>query len=454
MEGVPGYDRKSFEAVHNKGEQVTSIRFNPAKHPQFQQGATSEIALNPSPRVPWSTMGHYLAERPFFTFDPLLHSGAYYVQEASSMFLEQALRQTVNLDKPLRVLDLCGAPGGKSTLIQSLISHDSLLITNDVVRGRANILEENITKWGSENVIVTNSDPTAFGKLEGFFDIIVVDAPCSGSGLFRRDREAIDEWSKQSVVLCSQRQQNILNDVYPALKKDGILIYSTCSYSFAEDEEIGDWMLDHFNMVNLPLLLDSDWGIVPSFTPVHQAQGYRFYPDRLKGEGFYLSCFRKVEGFTNKIKPPRKSVIQKLTKEETQIVLPWLAEGAPVSLWKSGDTIFAFPASLSDELLIASTSFYLRKAGITIGKIAGRELVPDHNLAMSKLVSNKIVAVSLNLADALQYLRREEVKLNDQIRGWVLVRYEGLNLGWIKVLSNRVNNYYPKEWRILKSETK
>ena len=172
--------------------------------------------LNPDQkyeRVPWSSSGYYLPERPFFTFDPLLHAGVYYVQEASSMFLEQALKQTVSLDQPLKVLDLCAAPGGKSTLLQSLINSDSLLVSNDVIRSRANILEENLTKWGAENVVVTNNDPKDFTRLENFFDVIVVDAPCSGSGLFRRDPEAINEWSVQNVALCSQRQQRILADI-------------------------------------------------------------------------------------------------------------------------------------------------------------------------------------------------------------------------------------------------
>lgn len=451
LEKVPGFDRKQFEAVHKNGEQVTSIRYNPLKRRNIEeQNGGADVAT----RVPWSSQGYYLPERPFFTFDPLLHAGTYYVQEASSMFLEQALRQTVDLDRSLRVLDLCGAPGGKSTLIQSLLSNDSVLVSNDVIRSRANVLDENLTKWGSENVIVTNSDPAAFTALENYFDVIVVDAPCSGSGLFRRDPEAIDEWSTQNVALCSQRQQRILADVYPSLKKDGILIYSTCSYSYEEDEEIADWLTSEFDFQNMPLLLDSDWGIVSSYSPVNQAQGYRFYPDRVKGEGFYLSCFRKTSGEIQRLKPPKKTAIQKLSKDETAIVLPWLADDLAVSLWKSGEQIIAFPAALSDDLFIVAHHLYIRKAGVGIGKIAGKELIPDHSLAMSNLLSSKTVGISLNLPDALQYLRREEVKIDSTLKGWILVKYEGNTLGWIKALGNRVNNYYPKEWRILKSEIK
>jgi 16S rRNA C967 or C1407 C5-methylase (RsmB/RsmF family)/NOL1/NOP2/fmu family ribosome biogenesis protein len=445
LEGVPGFDRKKFEQVHSSRAAVTAIRYNPLK----------SAGLNPDQkyeRVPWSSSGYYLPERPFFTFDPLLHAGVYYVQEASSMFLEQALRQTVTLDQPLKVLDLCAAPGGKSTLLQSLINSESLLVSNDVIRSRANILEENLTKWGADNVIVTNNDPKDFTRMENFFDVVVVDAPCSGSGLFRRDPDAINEWSEQNVELCCQRQQRILADVMPCLKTDGILIYSTCSYSPDEDEAIADWLTDEFNMINLPLLLDSDWGIVPSLSPKNKAQGYRFYPDKLKGEGFFLSCFKKSEGTDQQIKPPRKTMLQKLSKEENNIVLPWIDNDLSLSIWKTGDLIFAMPSALTDALLVVAGNLYIRKAGVAIGKVAGKDLVPDHSLALSTVISNKTVGISLKLQDALQYLRKEEVKTDGSVKGWALILYEGVKLGWVKVLSNRTNNYYPKEWRILKSE--
>ncbi|HEY6063723.1 MAG TPA: RsmB/NOP family class I SAM-dependent RNA methyltransferase, partial [Chitinophagaceae bacterium] len=241
LTGVKGFDKEAFEKVHALGKQVTSIRVNPAKASMGKGEWSIGDSIHHSPftshhKIPWTDVGYYLDTRPSFTFDPLFHAGCYYVQEASSMFLEQALRQTVDLSKPVKVLDLCAAPGGKSTHIQSLISKESLLVSNEVIRSRVNILKDNIIKWGCENVVVTNNDPKDFGRLKYYFDVIVVDAPCSGSGLFRRDANAINEWSKNSVQLCSQRQQRILADVWPALKKDGILIYSTCSYSKEEDE--------------------------------------------------------------------------------------------------------------------------------------------------------------------------------------------------------------------------
>ena len=254
LKGIEGFDEKSFIDVHENSRQVVSIRINPAK-----------ISASPFPEskpIPWSSTGYYLPDRPSFTLDPLLHAGAYYVQEASGMFLEQCLKQTIDLSLPLKVLDLCAAPGGKSTLIQSFLSEESLLVSNEVIKSRASILVENISKWGDENVIVTNNDPRDFSRLPGFFDVMVVDAPCSGSGLFRRDPGAIDEWSASAVETCAMRQQRILSDAYECLKQNGILIYSTCSYSPQENEDVCDWLLAEHNLTSLKISIKPEWNIV------------------------------------------------------------------------------------------------------------------------------------------------------------------------------------------------
>lgn len=478
LEGVKGYNRETFEAVHQSGEQVTSIRFNPLRQAVMPTGKASTgnqictnistLPTNPdvsngndlltshlSPftctPIPWTSQGFYLPQRPSFTFDPAFHGGLYYVQEASSMFLEQALKQTTDLSQNIRVLDLCAAPGGKSTLIQSLITPDSVLVSNDVIKSRAAILEENLTKWGAANVIVTNNDPAHFARLENCFDVMVVDAPCSGSGLFRRDEEAITEWSVQNVQLCTQRQQRILADSWACLKEGGVLIYSTCSYSKEEDEAIMDWLLQEFEVESLPLSIEKEWGIVEVTSDSGKAYGYRFFPDKVKGEGFFLACFRKQSSTANTIRVPKKSKWQKLSKAEMEIIRPWLKPDAPVNYWKQGDMIIAFPTAQEEALLIAADHLYLRKAGIIIGKIAGNGLVPDHALALSNLLTENIVAVTLKKEEALQYLRREEVKITAPHTGWTLIKYEGIALGWVKMLTNRINNYYPSAWRILKS---
>lgn len=433
--------------MHESAEQVTSVRMNPFKSPIDHSSFTIHE------KVPWSSYGYYLAGRPSFIFDPLLHAGAYYVQEASGMFVEQALKQTIDTTQPLRVLDLCAAPGGKSTLLQSLISADSLLVSNEVIKSRAAILEENTIKWGGTNVIVTNTDPASFARLPNFFDVIVIDAPCSGSGLFRREPEAIGEWSEQNVQLCYQRQQRILADVWPALKQGGILIYSTCSYSKEEDEDIADWLMDTFDTESMQLTTDASWNIVETISTKRQAHGYRFFPDKIKGEGFFISCFRKQEGDTATLRPPKKSLLQKISKNEAAIVQPWLQQSKPVQLWKQQhDELLAFPAALEKELLTIADTIYVRRAGTAIGKIAGTDLIPDHALAVSTLISDAIVAVSLKKEQAIQYLRKDEVSVSTEHKGWTLVQYGPYNLGWIKVLQNRINNYYPAGWRILKRD--
>jgi 16S rRNA C967 or C1407 C5-methylase (RsmB/RsmF family)/NOL1/NOP2/fmu family ribosome biogenesis protein len=442
LTAVEGFDRDAFLRVHESGEQVTSIRLNPLKPVAHQ--------LPVSDKIPWSSQGYYLSGRPSFVFDPLWHAGAYYVQEASSMFLELALKQTTDLSQPLRILDLCAAPGGKSTLIQSLISRDSVLVSNEVIKSRAAILEENITRWGGANVIITNNDPQDFSRLENFFDVVVIDAPCSGSGLFRRDPDAISEWSEQHVDLCCQRQHRILADVWPALKQGGVLIYSTCSYSQKENEEVLDWIIDQFSATPLPLLLDADWHIVSVQSATHQAPGYRFFPYKVKGEGFFIACLRKNDGGIANIRPPKKSLLQKPAKQELAVAESWLKPEHNMQIWKQSDRLLAFPASQTESLLAVAEKLYVRSAGVGIGKIAGDSLIPDHALALSMLVSDKIVTVQLKQPEALQYLRKEEVSVESKHKGWALIQHEGIGLGWVKMLGNRVNNYYPSNWRILK----
>ncbi|MES2681184.1 MAG: RsmB/NOP family class I SAM-dependent RNA methyltransferase, partial [Bacteroidota bacterium] len=226
LAGLESFNEKAFVEAHGDEHKITSIRFNPFKKavPDFELGE----------KVLWADDAWYLASRPSFTHDPLFHAGCYYVQEAGSMFIEFALKNTVDLTQSLNVLDLCGAPGGKSTLINSLINDESLLVANELIKSRAGILAHNLGKWGTRNTVVTNSEAAKFGALTGFFDVLVIDAPCSGSGLFRKQPEAIAEWSEDNVNLCSTRQRKILEDTLPCLKENGLLIYSTCSYSEKE----------------------------------------------------------------------------------------------------------------------------------------------------------------------------------------------------------------------------
>ena len=448
MNGVAGFDAAAFAAVHATGRQVTSVRLNPGK---VGSGvAPGGVLPAGATRVPWSSQGYYLPERPSFTFDPLFHAGAYYVQEASSMFLEQALRQTVDLAQPLRVLDLCAAPGGKSTLIQSLLSADSLLVSNEVIRNRVHILQENMVKWGAAGTFITSNDPQDFRRLSNYFDVIVVDAPCSGSGLFRREPEAIAEWSLDNVRLCQQRQQRILSDVWPALCQGGMLIYSTCSYSREEDEDILDWLTTDLHAEGCRLDVPAQWNIIET-AGAGGAYGYRFYPDKLDGEGFFIACLRKGDG--EEYKPPRKkNAPERLTRQEEQRMKDWVRPESGLFFFRHQEQVNALPERLAAELPLLQSGCYLKRAGVPMGVLSAREFIPEHDLAVSTLVSPLLPVINFSREQALLYLRKEEVHPGEAPLGWTLVAFEGLNLGWIKVLPRRSNNYYPKEWRILKRE--
>jgi 16S rRNA C967 or C1407 C5-methylase (RsmB/RsmF family)/NOL1/NOP2/fmu family ribosome biogenesis protein len=394
-------------------------------------------------KIPWSSYGFYLRHRPAFIFDPLIHAGAYYVQEASSMFLEQALTQTTDVSQPLRVLDLCAAPGGKSTLLQSLISADSLLVSNEVIGSRAGILKDNIIKWGCGNVIVTNNDPKDFAKLENYFDVIVVDAPCSGSGLFRREPEAIKEWSLNHVQLCSQRQQRILADVWPALKSDGILVYATCSYSGEENEDIVHW-LKEFPVAHCRLQVDPGWGIMES------EDGCRFWPDKVKGEGLFISCLRKMDG-SNPTPIKARQLLAMVSKKEFDIIDKWAITGG-LTMFKNKDTVYAWPEQLSNDFNLLLNQLRVTYSGTIIGAILRDKFLPDHALAMSLLKSESINSIELTYEQAIAYLKRMDLRIETQSGGWQLVTFEKHPLGWINALPNRINNYYPKELRILKDK--
>jgi 16S rRNA C967 or C1407 C5-methylase (RsmB/RsmF family)/NOL1/NOP2/fmu family ribosome biogenesis protein len=458
LENVEGFDLNAFAAVHEESKALTSIRFNPNKKIEVQ-----DSVLEIESKIPWSTHGYYLKERPSFTKDPLFHAGAYYVQEASSMFLEQALQQTVDLNASLKVLDLCAAPGGKSTLIQSLISKDSLLISNEVIKTRVNVLVENITKWGAANVVVTNNDPRDFQRLDSYFDVIVVDAPCSGSGLFRKDPDAINEWSLDNVALCSQRQQRILADVKEALKQDGILIYSTCSYSTAENENIAEWLITENGFESIQLNKNPEWNIVETITNETNAYGYRFYPDKLKGEGFFIAAFKKTTPSPNgkhlpplgelkgahKHQTPNPKHQTPNAKHQTPNISKWLSENNNLGLFPWKDDLLVIPQNLIHEIPVLQSALYIKKAGVNMGSLIRNELIPSHELAMSTLLNPEIAAVSLDLNKALQFLRLESIEKDFDGTGWMLMKYGGLPMGFIKALPNRINNYYPREWRIL-----
>ena len=395
--------------------------------------------------IPWCLAGRYLAERPSFTLDPLFHGGAYYVQEASSMLLEQALIQSVNVQDALRVLDLCAAPGGKSTHLLSLLSDESLLFTNEVIRSRATVLLENIEKWGYNNVIVTNNDPADFERVPERFDLVLVDAPCSGEGLFRKEPDAIHQWSSKHVELCSLRQRRIVKDVWPSLKPGGILIYTTCTYNHAENIDNLVWLGTQEEIEFLPLQLDPDWGL--ETLENGKSIGYQCYPHRLRGEGFFLSVIRKM-GNHSRRKIKLKDKLMYPSAQEKEQLRPWVDSFDSQLFFLHGRQVRMLPESMNNELLLALQSLHVVGAGTAVGEVIKNKVIPEHALALSlKLPPETISKIILNEAEALSYLRKNPIQAPGG-KGIHLVEYQGIGLGWANVLPNRVNNLYPAERRI------
>ena len=435
----PGFDRENFVAAHQFIGAPTSIRLNPFKKTSFKTANG----------VPWCAEGYYLDERPSFTFDPLFHAGCYYVQEASSMFIGHILHYIKHDTGPVKVLDLCAAPGGKSTLLNSAMNGNDLLVANEIIKTRVPVLTDNLTRWGTSNTIVTNNDPRDFSRLKGFFDIILVDAPCSGSGMFRKDPAAMNEWSENNVNLCHQRQERILADIYPALKEGGYLIYSTCSYSHQENEDILDWLCSSFAFESVSIPINKEWGIVETQSTLKKAQGFRFYPGKVQGEGLFAACLKKTEGEQAFISHKNDSQ-QKLPAKEIDLVKQYLNNPTDLYLFKVNDDYLAINREHKESLNILQRQLYMKKSGVRIGKLAGNDLVPDHELALSLIVNKeKVLQTPLDSDDTIRYLRKENLNINTAAKGWSLMTYEDNPLGWAKLLPNRVNNYYPKEIRIL-----
>ena len=437
-----GFDSEAFVQVHEGGEKITSIRLNPLK-------GRSKPIFNCMKPVPWCDQGYYLEERPVFTLDPLYHAGCYYVQEASSMFLAHVMQEIGFAEEAVRALDLCAAPGGKSTLMNSYLGKHSLLVSNEVIKSRANILSDSMLRWGTSNVVVTNNDPSAFSRLPGYFDLMVVDAPCSGSGMFRKDPQAIDEWSLSNVKLCRDRQKRILAESLETLKTGGYLVYSTCSYSKEENEDVVDWLITQYDFVPFCIKIDPTWNIEESRSEEHGAPGYRFYPHRVKGEGFFIAVLRKEAEqatFSRRRGKEEKNLVP------NEVLRHWIIAADENTTFMHNDNIHVFPKRYAEDLKWLQEVLYIKQAGTNIGKWIGRELVPSHDLACSINIRPDLPAKELTLDCTLQFLRKESLSIDifDGVKsGWCLVQYKGVNIGWVKVLSNRINNYYPKEIRIM-----
>jgi len=380
----------------------TTIRINPAKADRTMLGCTE------AEHVSWCDEGVYLPFRPTFTLDPLFHAGAYYVQEASSMFIAHLLRQYVG-DSDVTALDLCAAPGGKSTLMQACLSAGSTLVANEIMPKRAWILRENISKWGGGNVMVTNNRPEDFFRLRDVFDLILCDVPCSGEGMFRKDEGAIRDWSLQNVEMCAQRQRDIVAAIWDCLRPDGLMIYSTCTYNTHEDEENVRWISQELGADILPCNPLPQWNIVgnlldDTFPCCH------FFPHRIQGEGFFCAILRK-HGSHDSLTPSIRNSVTPLLAKHLRLLPDPLVTSLPLG---------GFCPPITGE-----------PKGVQRPLIGGGLNVEvDHDTA-------------------LRYLRGEAITLPpDTPRGLVTITHRQLPLGPAKNIGTRANNLYPKEWRI------
>lgn len=434
--------KQFFEAL--EGESPTSIRYNPFKR------IPGVNYFNQTEEVPWASNAVYLSKRPSFTFDPYFHAGHYYVQEASSMFLEEVFRQHIDTNDALRVLDLCAAPGGKSTHIASLLNNESLLISNEVIASRASILVENMCRWGNANTIVTNNDPEHFSDLENCFDVVVIDAPCSGEGMFRKDKDSISEWNINNVNICSARQKRILHTASTLLRSKGIIIYSTCTYNTKEDVEPIEELIADGGWESLPLDTAAFPGIIERRT--EKMIGYHFYPHKIKGEGFFISVLKKTE--TEERNWPKVMKNVNYSDKKTKAVVSNYIETEGFDFIQHNQQTLAFPVNLKNEMLgILNTSLRIKKFGVDVGQVIRDELIPEQALAFSTIRLKNINTLALNREQAIMYLQKKEFNIDGANKGWHLMTYEGATLGFAKLMGNRMNNTYPKEWRIRSEES-
>ena len=411
-----------------------SVRANPAK------------LLKPlsDEKVPWTENGYYLKERPVFTLDPVFHAGGYYVQEAGSMLIELAVNEIKKHTTINTVLDLCAAPGGKSTHLLSLLSQNSLLVSNEVINTRVSILQENLTKWGHSNVVTTNLDPKQFERLPGFFDLILIDAPCSGEGLFRKDNNAIKEWSESNASNCALRQERILKDVMDSLAPGGFIIYSTCTYNPEENIVRVNKLVEDYGFKSIPLEHDPEWGLKE--IEGKNAIGYQVYPHKVKAEGFFISVLQN----TREVKPKsRKSRILPEYKNKQIDLTSYLKVNNDFMFFQPFENEISFLQVIHktkiEEILGNLT---IKRAGRSLGEVKSKDFIPSHELALSIDKNPAIPAVNLDKENALQFLRRNPFEFDPNLNGWYLIQYETLAIGWAKFISGRANNKLPGNFRI------
>ena len=462
---------KAFPALFGEENGITAVRFNSRKCAELQAvlpgGSTaSDFAfsgLSLGERVPWTSGTYYLAERPNFAQQPLFNAGLYYVQDPSCTYLELVWRTLYGTSAansspqaPKRVLDLCAAPGGKSTHLADLMNERGLLVSNEVISSRAATLAENMAKWGVANSVVTNSDPSAFSKLQNLFDLILVDAPCSGEGMFRKNPDAIGEWSLNNVKLCAQRQRRILNDIWPALRQGGYLIYSTCTFNHLENADNVQYIVEELG-AEVISLAPQEWELLRScgVEAVGDGKaaslGYQFLPGLARGEGQFFAILRKRAA--EEASSGRAAAGAFAPERE----LRWHKE-------IKGDLLKLLPEQLVPEIKLLSKHLKIVSSGRAVAtmlasKRGGVALVPHADLALSLHIGTildylrenykfKVERVELPLEQIQAFLAKEPILLPDAPTGYLLLTYKGAGVGFVKNLGNRCNSLLPNARRI------
>ena len=424
------------------GASPVSVRFNPRK-------CGDEAPLEGS-AVPWSRHGVYLESRPQFTTDTAFAAGYYYVQEAGSQFVDYLLsREAVEGG---RILDMCAAPGGKTTVYSTLVGEDGLVVANEYVRNRANILADNVRKWGLGNVVVTNNSPSHIAPFEQWFDVVAVDAPCSGEGMFRKDEEARAEWSEEGVKMCATRQMSILSDAWQSLKAGGLLLYSTCTFNEVENEGVVRSMMEEWGdeleaVDELPL--DESWGVTCS--QIGAFRLYRFFPHRVESEGFFVAVARKrfdVGGRVSQPKP-RKQIMADVAKRDCEVLSHWFAEPSSMKFAMVGDMIYGYRSVRYDDVKRLAERLTVIYSGVAVGQIFKSQLKPDWALSQYVGLRREAVNVAeLSDDDALDYLRKSDIDAAQFVEGLNLVTHKGRPLGFVKRIGARCNNMYPLSLKI------
>jgi len=441
-------------------EVKTSIRFNNKSSRKLSEKYT----LTP---IAWAEDGYYISPRPKFRDEPAFQTGAYYVQESSSMGIEPAIKQLIassrfkaikeSANRNFRMLDLCAAPGGKSTHLLSLFKTiaSCYLVSNEVIRNRSSILAENISKWGSANVIVTNNDPKDFNSLGNFFDLILADVPCSGEGMFKKDMKAREEWSLENVQHCQSRQHRIIADIWPSLKKNGIMIYSTCTFNHLEDDDNINWICETLGAEVVPVeYYDKDISTTKSTKVIKtKTGGYKFLPGLVEGEGFFFAMIRKISEapLEEKIKKANKK--GKVILPDNMSLLPSLLNIKGLKegyiLFQKNNFVKAYPINEYEEMLFVESKLKSIHSGVVIGTLKKDILIYDADFALSEIIDTlSFESYDASTEEIEKYLTKQSITLStspenkEYSKGYILIKYQNQPVGFVKNLGNRTNNLW------------